>query len=179
MKTCIALFRGINVGGKNMLPMKELVTVLESLGLQNIKAYIQSGNAVFQSKVADTAKLAKTISAAIKKSHGFEPQVLLLDSVLLNKVIKANPYPEAEAAPNTLHVVFLSAIPPKPDLNALERIRTASEHFQLAGNVLYLLAPDGIGRSKLAAGMERLLGVAMTSRNWNTVRKLQEMITKQ
>ncbi|MDO8811575.1 MAG: DUF1697 domain-containing protein [Gallionella sp.] len=179
MKTCIALFRGINVGGKNMLPMKELVTVLESIGLQNIKTYIQSGNAVFQSKTADTAKLAKTISAAIKESHGFEPQVLLLDSVALEEAIKANPYPEAEAAPNTLYVVFLAAIPPKPDLDALERIRAASERFQLAGNVLYLHAPDGVGRSKLAAGMERLLGVAMTSRNWNTVRKLQEMITKQ
>jgi len=176
MKTCIALFRGINVGGKNKLPMKELVAVLESLGLQNIKTHIQSGNAVFKTKAADTAKLAKTISTAIKKSYGFEPQVLLLDSVSLHKVIKANPYPEAEAAPNTLHVAFLATIPPKPDLDALERIRAASERFQLAGNVLYLHAPDGVGRSKLAACMERLLGVAMTSRNWNTVRKLKEMI---
>ncbi|MDD2914339.1 MAG: DUF1697 domain-containing protein [Gallionella sp.] len=158
MKTCIALLRGINVGGKNILPMKELVAVLKSLGLQNIKTHIQSGNAVFQSKTSDTAKLANTISAAIRKSHGFEPQVLLLDSVSLHKVIKTNPYPEAEAAPNTLHVAFLAAIPPKPDLDALERIRAASERFQLA------------------AGMERLLGVAITSRNWNTVRKLKEMI---
>ena len=176
MEIFIALFRGINVGGNNILPMKELVAVLESLGLQDIKTYIQSGNVIFRSKVVDTAPLARKIGAAIKKSHGFEPQVLLLDSAVLDKVIRGNPYPEAEAVPNTLHVNFLAAIPPKPDLKALEKIRAASERFHLSGDVLYLHAPDGIGRSKLAVGMERLLGVPMTSRNWNTVRKLKAMI---
>lgn len=176
MKTYIALFRGINVGGNSILPMKELVAVLESLGVQDIKTYIQSGNVIFRSRAADTASLARKIGAAIRKNHGFEPQVLLLDSVKLNKVIRENPYPEAEAVPNTLHVNFLSAIPPKSDLKALEKIRAESERFHLAGDVLYLHAPDGIGRSKLAASMERLLGVTMTSRNWNTVRKLKVMI---
>jgi uncharacterized protein (DUF1697 family) len=176
MKTYIALFRGINVGGKNILPMKELVAVLKSLGLQNIETYIQSGNVICRSKAADTAQLARKISAAIKKSHGFEPQVLLLDSAALDKVIRENPYPEGEVAPSTLHVNFLAAIPPKPDLKALEKIRSESERFHLAGDVLYLHAPDGIGRSKLAASMERLLGIPMTSRNWNTVCKLMVMI---
>jgi len=127
MKTYIALFRGINVGGNSILPMKELVAVLESLGVQDIKTYIQSGNVIFQSKAADTAQLTRKIGAAIRKSHGFEPQVLLLDSVKLNKVIRENPYPEAEAAPNTLHVNFLAAIPPRPDLKTLEKIRAESE----------------------------------------------------
>ena len=178
MKTYIALFRGINVGGNSILPMKELVAVLEGLGVQDIKTYIQSGNVIFRSKAAGTAQLAGKIGAAIRKSHGFEPQVLLLDSAKLNKVIRENPYPEAEAVPNTLHVNFLAAIPPKPDLKALEKIRAESERFHLAGDVLYLHAPDGIGRSKLAAGMERLLGVPMTSRNWNTVHKLKAMIVE-
>lgn len=176
MKTYIALFRGINVGGNSILPMKELVAMLESLDLQDIKTYIQSGNVIFRSKAAGTAQLAGKIGAAIRKSHGFEPQVLLLDSVKLNKVIRENPYPEAEAVPNTLHVNFLAAIPSMPDLKALEKIRSESERFHLAGDVLYLHAPDGIGRSKLAASMERLLGVTMTSRNWNTVRKLKVMV---
>jgi len=176
LKTYISLFRGINVGGNNILPMKELVAVLKRLGLHDIKTYIQSGNVIFRSEAADTAQLARKIGAAIRKSYGFEPQVLLLDSAVLNKVIRENPYPEAEAVPNTLHVNFLAAIPPKPDLKALEKIRAESERFHLAGDVLYLHAPDGIGRSKLAAGMERLIGVPMTSRNWNTVRKLKVMI---
>jgi uncharacterized protein (DUF1697 family) len=131
---------------------------------------------IFRSNASNTAQLARKIGVAIKKSHCFEPQVLLLASAVLNKVIKKNPYPEAEAVPNTLHVSFLVAIPLKPDLKALEKIRMESERFHLAGDILYLHAPEGLGRSKIAAGMERLLGVRMTSRNWNTVCKLKAMI---
>lgn len=175
MKTYIALFRGINVGGNNKLPMKELAAVLEGLGLRGVETYIQSGNVVFQGKAVDTALLSKKIGAAISKSHGFEPWVRLLEMPMLEQVIRGNPYPEAEAAPGTLHVHFLATVPPRPNLDGLEKLRAASERFQLAGDVLYLHAPDGIGRSKLAAALERLLGVPMTSRNWNTVRKLGEM----
>ncbi len=174
MKTCIALFRGINVGGKNILPMRELVSVLDDLGMKNIKTYIQSGNAIFRSSNAHTAELAAKISAAIKASHGFEPQVLLLDAAMLDQAIADNPYPEV--APNTLHLNFLAEIPRKPDMCALEKVRAGSERFQLVNQVCYLHAPEGIGRSKLAANMERLLGVAMTSRNWNTVRKLKSLM---
>lgn len=175
MKTYIALFRGINVGGKNVLPMKELVGLLEGLDLMHIKTYIQSGNAVFRGDDSSPANVAETISAAIKERHGFEPQLWLLDFAALEFAIKNNPYPEAEAVPNTLHLSFLAEVPLNPDLRALENIRTASERFHLAKQVCYLHAPDGIGRSKLAANIERLLGVAATSRNWNTVRKLKSM----
>ena len=175
MNTYIALFRGINVGGNNMLPMKELVPVLENLGLQDIRTYIQSGNVVFGSKTGNIAQLSTRITTAIKKSHGIEPNVLLLDAAALDKAIKGNPYPEAETAPATLHFNFLASVPPKPDLAGIEKTKTASERYQLKGDVFYLHAPDGIGRSKLALNMERLLGVAATGRNWNTVRKLKEM----
>jgi uncharacterized protein (DUF1697 family) len=175
VQTYIALIRGINVGGNNKLPMNELAAVLEKLGLQNIRIYIQSGNVVFQGKVLDTNRLAAKISTAIRKSHGFEPRVLLLDAAKLEKIISANPFPEAEAAGNTLHFNFLAEIPPKPDLAEIEKIRSASEQCKLKGDVFYLHAPDGIGRSKLAANMEKLLGVPLTGRNWNTVRKLREM----
>ena len=79
MKTYIALFRGINVGGNNSLPMKELRALLEKLDAENVKTYIQSGNMVFQHATEDVDQLAERISAAIKESHGFAPRVLLLD----------------------------------------------------------------------------------------------------
>jgi uncharacterized protein (DUF1697 family) len=176
MNTYIALFRGINVGGNNKLPMKELVAVLEGLGLRDIRTYIQSGNVVFSGKADDKIKLAARISAALNKSHGFEPWVLLLEASALERAIKANPFPEGEADGKTLHCNFLALVPPKPDLAGLEKMKAASERFQLKGEVAYLHAPEGIARSKLASNMERLLGVPMTGRNWNTVRKLQEMI---
>lgn len=179
MNTYIALFRGINVGGNNKLPMKELVAVLEGLGLRDIRTYIQSGNVVFSGKQEDKTKLAARISAALKKSHGFEPWVLLLEAEALKRAIKANPFPEGEADGKTLHFNFLASVPSKPDLAGIEKIAAHSERWQLKGEVFYLHAPEGIGRSKLASSMERLLGVPMTGRNWNTVRQLRKMLEGQ
>lgn len=178
MKTFIALFRGINVGGHNKLPMKALAAVLEGLGLQNIRTYIQSGNVVFDGKANDKVKLTAQIGAAIRNSHGFEPKILLLDVARLEKIIAENPFPEAEATGNTLHFNFLESVPARPDLAGIETLRAASERCALKGDVFYLHAPDGIGRSKLAANMERLLDVPVTGRNWNTVYKLQELANK-
>jgi uncharacterized protein (DUF1697 family) len=175
MKTYIALFRGINVGGKRVLPMKELVAILEDLGARSIKTYIQSGNAVFTSREKDPSRLARKIGAAIKQRRGFEPQVLLLELKELEHAMQKNPFPEAEANPSALHVSFLVSTPAKPNLQALESLKKASERFQLSGSVLYLHAPEGVGRSKLVANAEKLLGVSMTDRNWRTVCALCEM----
>lgn len=175
MKTYIALFRGINVGGNNVLPMKELVALLQNIGSQNVKTYIQSGNAVFQSEEEDASLLSNRISAAIKKNHGFEPRVILLELEEMEKAVGSNPFPEAESEPKSLHLHFLTSAPKDPDYATLERIKSDRERFALKDGVFYLHAPDGIGRSKLAVNTEKLLGVSMTGRNWRTVRKIMEM----
>lgn len=175
MKTYIALFRGINVGGKNALPMKELVAVLEDLGSRNVKTYIQSGNAVFESKEKDASRLSKKISVEIKKRRGFEPYVLLLKLEDIERAITENPFPEAETAPQALHVGFLASVPENPNLKTLESLKRECEQFHLIDNVFYLYAPEGVGRSKLAANAEKLLGVLMTDRNWRTVCRIWEM----
>jgi uncharacterized protein (DUF1697 family) len=176
LKTYIALFRGINVGGSNVLPMKDLVAQLENLGSQNVKTYIQSGNAVFQNEEEDALLLSNKIRAAINKSHGFEPHVLLLKPAEIDRAVASNPFPEAESEPKTLHVYFLASMPKNLDLGALESIKSDRERFALEDRVFYLYAPEGIGRSKLAANTEKLLGVAITGRNWRTVRKLMAMV---
>ncbi len=175
MKTYIALFRGINVGGKNTLPMKELVALLEDLGCRNVKTYIQSGNAVFESKITDPSQLANDISIEVKKRRGFGPFVLVLGIKELEKAITNNPFPEAENDPKALHLGFLASAPKNPDLKKLESLRRASERFHLIDNIYYLHAPEGVGQSKLAANTERFLGVSMTDRNWRTVCKIMEM----
>jgi len=176
LKTYIALFRGINVGGSNVLPMRDLVAQLEDLGSQNVKTYIQSGNAVFQNEEEDASLLSNKIMAAIKKSHGFEPHVLLLMPAEIARAVASNPFPEAEAEPKTLHVYFLASMPKNLDLGALDSIKSDRERFALKDRVFYLHAPEGIGRSKLAANTEKLLGVAITGRNWRTVRKVMAMV---
>lgn len=176
MTTLIALLRGINMGGHHKLPMKELSSLLTETGLRDVQTYIQSGNVVFRCNLKNKAALAAKISAAIEAQHGFSPQVLLLDAEELHKAMANNPYPEAEATPASLSLLFLAETPSHPDLKALETLRISSERFKLEGKVFYLHAPDGFGRSKLAANAERLLGVPATARNWNTVCKLAEMV---
>lgn len=174
MTTWILLLRGINVGGRNRLPMGDLVSILESSGLEDVETYIQSGNVVFRSaKVSST--LGEEIATAVEERHGFRPRVLLLDADRLREAAESNPFPEAEAEPGTLHLFFLATAPESPDVEALDRLVSPSERFHLAGDVFYLHAPDGIGRSKLAANVEKHLGVAATARNWRTVERLREM----
>jgi uncharacterized protein (DUF1697 family) len=171
----IALFRGINVGGNHILPMKDLVTLLENLGSQSVKTYIQSGNAVFQHKAESAAELSDRIRVAIRESRGFEPQVLLLDRAEMEHAVAANPFSQAESDPKTLHLYFLADLPENPDLKTLDRVKRDNEQYRLNGKVFYLYAPDGIGRSKLARQVEKALGVAATARNWRSVCKILAM----
>jgi uncharacterized protein (DUF1697 family) len=174
VNTYIALFRGINVGGTGLLPMKELVTLLEALGCTGVKTYIQSGNAVLRHRAAAPG-LTKKIRAAVRTARGFEPEVLLLTRAAVARAAASNPFPDAEQDASRLLLSFLVARPDRPDLAALEALRSETERFELADDVLYLHAPDGIARSKLAAKAEKILGVRATARNWRTVQKLLEL----
>lgn len=178
MRTYIALLRGINVGGKNKIPMSELVKSLEGLGFQHIRTYIQSGNVVFQSAAPQKTEIAGQIIQAIQKSHGFAPSTLVVSLAEFKKAIDNNPFGEAVSEPKSLHLYFLETEPPTPDLETLEEIKQARERFQLTGKIFYLHAPDGIGRSKLATRVEKALGVAATARNWRTVNQIYEIATK-
>ena len=175
MDTYIALFRGINVGGSNRLPMKDLVALFGKIGAKEVRTYIQSGNVVFRNEESDVSELANRLAAEIKTRHGFEPHTLILRPAELDEAIARNPFPEAEADPASLHLGFLAAAPENPDLERLDSLRKESERFYLRGRIFYLHAPEGVGRSKLAASSEKLLGVPLTDRNWKTVCKLREL----
>lgn len=177
MMTYIALLRGINVGGHHKLRMQDLVELLESLGLKNVKTYIQSGNVVFQEEQTDTAALSEKISAAIEARRGFKPQTFILDIDTFQTAMAANPFPEAETAPKTLHLFFLDAVPKNPDMSTLEAVKKENEQYQLIDNVFYLHAPEGIGRSKLVDKVGKGWDVTVTARNWRTVNKVMEMAT--
>jgi uncharacterized protein (DUF1697 family) len=176
MHTHIALLRGINVGGKHRLAMKDLVALLEALNLANVRTYIQSGNVVFDTPRKPAKALAGRISAAIEEAHGFRPRIMLLPAARLHDILDANPFTDATGDPKSLHVYLLEGAPMKPDLDAMEAIRTATERYHLEGDVLYLHVPDGMGRSKLAAKIEACLGVHATARNWRTMCTLREMV---
>ena len=168
----VILLRGINVGGRNSLPMKELRDILEALGCEYVKTYIQSGNVVLS---ATAAPDAMAITTAIEKQFGFAPRVLVIPGDRFESVSRANPYKDKKVEGKQLHISYLAG-PASPDVDGLEARKSPSEEFTLTTDALYLFAPDGIARSKLANDAEKLLGVEATGRNWNTVRKLLEML---
>lgn len=175
MDTFIALLRGINVGGKNTLPKHALVRLAENLGAQRVRTYIQSGNAVFEATAPDASDFAKQIGTCIQQEFGFEPLVMLFQCKALEMAVANNPYPEAQVPGNFLHLGFMAAIPAQENWEKVTALKTASEQMRVVDRVLYLHVPEGIGRSKLAARAEELLGVDMTLRNWRTVCALLEL----
>lgn len=179
MKTFVALLRGINVTGKNPLPMKELTAALGDIGCENVRTYIQSGNAVFESGREDLPRLAREIAHEIESRRGFEPRVLVLPLEEVERVLAENPFGDDDTDPKTLHIGFLASAPSNPDLRALEHLKADGEEFHLKGKAFYLHAPGGVGRSKLAGKAETLLGVAMTERNVRTVRRVLDMAKAQ
>jgi uncharacterized protein (DUF1697 family) len=173
--TWIALFRGINVLGKRVLPMKQLVALLERDGFDEVRSYIQSGNVVFRSSKGSSRELARRIGSLVLKSQGFEPKVLVMRVGELQRAIDANPFPKAEDDPKALHLFFLAESPRAPDIASLNRLKTGSERFALQARVFYLHTPDGFGISKLAARAERHIGVDATARNWRTVNRILQL----
>jgi uncharacterized protein (DUF1697 family) len=175
MKSYVALMRGINVGGRNVLPMVELTSILQGLGVKNVRSYIQSGNILFDAEDIETNALARTVSSVIEENKGFLPEMLILEWEKFAAAAAANPFPEAEDEPSKLHLAFAKTTPIDPDLVELEEVRTDSERFKLIDDVFYLHAPDGIGRSKLVTKIEKALGVPTTMRNWRTINKILVM----
>lgn len=174
MTTWIALLRGVNVGG-NRLPMADLRDECASMGLENVRTYIQSGNVVFEAGPESACDLAAALPPRIERRFGFRPRILVLSVDDLRRAMSANPYAEAESEPKTVHLYFLAERPDAVDTDGLDELRADTECWHLEGRVFYLHTPDGYGTSKLAARAEKLLGVDATARNWRTVRKLREL----
>jgi uncharacterized protein (DUF1697 family) len=174
LKKYVALFRGINVGGKNILPMKELKVMLDNIGCEEVQTYIQSGNVVFNYAIEKPNKLIDKIRNEILSSFGFHPKIMFFNKEDFKKVIDDNPFKTDDG--KMLHFFFMDSPPVSPDLKQLEDIKTDTEDFKLLSNVFYLYAPEGIGRSKVASKVEKCLRVPCTGRNWNTVRKLDSML---
>jgi uncharacterized protein (DUF1697 family) len=172
----VALLRGINVGGKNILPMEELRELLAKLGCGDVATYIQSGNAVFRYK-GNAAELPDLIATAIDSRFGFRPSVMVLTAGEFDAVAKASPFAAEASELKFLHVWFVREPATSANTTRMRELESGGEKFLLTGSAVYLYAPDGIGRSKLAGGMEKCLGVPATARNWRTVCKIGEMVS--
>jgi uncharacterized protein (DUF1697 family) len=172
MATYVCFLRGVNVGGKGKVPMAELKALFEDQGCTSVKTLLQSGNVVFRAK-GTKASLTRMLQAAIEKVFKYRSEIQLLTPAELRHVVEGNPF-TAEAKKDPGHVVvhFLPQTPAKDATDRLIPLVQAGESFSLYTTRAYVFYAHGQGRSKLAAGMDRALGVRGTARNWNTVTKM-------
>lgn len=175
MSVFVALFAGINVGGNRIVKMAELRALFDELGFADVASYIQSGNVVFKAEAADASALTERIEAAFEKRWGFRSRIMVRDLGWLEALVANNPYPEVAGDPTKLHASALEREPTAEEIARLAERCTGPESFEVKGDVLYLHAPDGLGKSKFAEVLPRTLKVPGTMRNWRTVLTLLEM----
>jgi uncharacterized protein (DUF1697 family) len=178
MPTHVALLRGVNVGGRNKVPMADLRRLATELGLAEVGTYAQSGNLVFTTDLAQ-AKVGPDLEAALESGLGVKCDVVVLTRPVLAAAAEANPFPTDD--PKGLHLSFRATPLDGDERAAVEAAQAASiakgseDRAAVIGATVYLYTPDGLGRSELAARLGRLKGSG-TARNWSTVTKLLEML---
>lgn len=176
-KRKIALLRGINVGGKNVIRMAELRSSLENAGLADVSTLIQSGNICFES-LKGCASLQKLINDAIQSDFGFDVPVLVREQAIVKDVIAKSPFcvkgkPKFDI--KHLHVTLLGKKPLAKNVKALAEF-DFDDDYAIAGDVVYLNLPSGYSKTKLTNGfLEKKLGVPATTRNWKTFCRVAEM----
>ena len=174
MPAFVALLRAVNLGPHNKISMAQLKALAESLGLAEPRTLLQSGNLVFQAKARASAPFEKLLEDALGKQLSLKTPVLVRSASEWQVALEANPFPaEAKSDPSHLLVMPLKASIDKVAMGELTRAIVGRERVKVVGQVLYLVYPDGIGRSKLTAALiEKKIGVAGTARNWNTAQKI-------
>ena len=176
MTTWIVLLRGVNVGGRNRLPMAALRELLAEVGFENVRTYIQSGNIVVDSADGDRGSVARSIRDAIEGRFGFAPHTFVLDVGAFDAAIAANPFAQSNEDPKAVHLFFLAEPDPTADLDGLRELATQGEKFALTDGVLYLHTPGGFGRSKLVERLHRFIGTEMTARNHRSVQAIRALV---
>jgi len=172
----VALLRGINVGGNAKIPMKLLGELCASIGWTGVRTLLQTGNIVFTAS-GSAAEMEKEIEQALRKRFGFPITVVIRDAVTFRSYVAQVPL-AAQTAIDPSHVLlYLTKLPPRPGVAQVLGPRAlAGEIVAVAGDVLWIYFPNGIGSSKLTpAVIDRAVGSPATGRNWNTVLKIQQL----
>jgi uncharacterized protein (DUF1697 family) len=174
MPTYVALLRAVNLASHNQVSMSRLREVAADAGLAKPRTLLQSGNLLFESAARSSAPLEKLLEATLLAELGVKTPVLVRSAKEWRAIVAQNPFPdEARADPGHLLVMPLKAVPARGAVAELERAIVGRERVKLNGQQLYLVYPDGIGRSKLTGALiDKKLGVSGSARNWNTTLKL-------
>jgi uncharacterized protein (DUF1697 family) len=171
-----ALLRAVNLGPHNKIAMRDLRELGASLGLQDTRTLLQSGNLVFRSGESPV-RLERLLEQAAESRLGLRTAFFVRTARELDSIVAGNPFP-AEAARDPAHllVVFLKAVPKAGAVASLQAAIRGREVVRARGRQAWIVYPDGIGRSRVTSALiEQKLGCAGTGRNWNTVLKLRAL----
>lgn len=173
----ILLLRGINVGGHKQIKMETLRALCESLGLTEVRTYIQSGNVICREGKCNLDALCRQLEDAIEQQAGFRAPITVRKAAELRAVVQRNPFAgRADVLPNRLAVSFLAADPGDAARAEVRAMDVAPEELVIEGREMYIHFLNGMGTSKLPmTRIERTLKAQGTVRNWNTVEKLMEL----
>ena len=172
----VALLRGVNVGGKNRLPMANLRDIFTEAGCTGVKTYIQSGNVVFEAAQNLAERVPEIVTLAIRRWFGYETAVVIRSSEELRHVVASNPF-DTTGDPRFLHVAFLGEAPSAEAVSRLDPQRSPPDAFAVRGRNVHLHYPNGVARSKLTNEyLAAQLRTTSTMRNWRTVLTLLEMV---
>jgi uncharacterized protein (DUF1697 family) len=176
-KNYVALVRGINVGGKHLVPMKMLAEMFASAGCEHVQTYIQSGNVVFAASAAVAREIAECIGKEIRKRLGHEAPVVLRSAEQFEQVVEQNPFSKRTDFENFSHVLFCAHKLSPANIKTLDVGRSPGDEFVCKGQEIYLWLPNGAGKTKLTnAYFDAKLETICTQRNWRTVMKLKAML---
>ena len=172
----VALMRGINVGGKNLIAMPLLAKLFVQAGCTDVRTYIQSGNVLFQASAAVAKRVPATVNALIARQHQLRVPIVLRTRAELARAIAQNPFPEAVKDPRAVHVFFLDQRPSAAAVSRLDPHRSPPDEFRVVGKELYLHAPGGVARTRFTSPyLDATLETVSTARNWRTVTTLHGM----
>ncbi|MEH7501626.1 DUF1697 domain-containing protein [Neobacillus drentensis] len=175
MTIYIALLRGINVGKNNRIKMADLKSLLETMGLEKVKTYIQSGNVLFESK-DDATQLSQRLENEISKTFGFPVPVILRTAEEYEQIIRDCPFSfDSLMEGESIQLAFLANEPSQEKIEYLRSYESGPDECFIKGKEVYLFLRQSILDSKLAAQLPKL-GVQATVRNWKTVIKLETMV---
>lgn len=172
----VALLRGINVGRAKRVGMAELRALLQHLGYTEVRTHLNSGNAVFTCPAGAAGTAASVIERGMASKLGVEAKVILRSHDELAAAVAADPLLDIATDPARHLVGFLAGEPSADGRRAVAELDVAPDQARLIGREVFLWCPSGVSDSPLIkVAWEKLLGVAVTSRNWNTVLKLVEL----
>jgi uncharacterized protein (DUF1697 family) len=173
----VALMRGINVGGKNMLPMKDLAAMFVAEGCTAVSTYIQSGNVLFSATPKVLVGLSGKITGRIAKKFGYQIPVVIRSADELARAIRTHPFLKNGADEKMVHLAFLSDVPSVEAIAGLDANRSPGDSFHVQDREIYLHLPNGAGKTKLTnAYFDSKLKTISTMRNWATVLKILAMM---